>query len=193
MPTVNDLLDPGRVLELVKRWKSTVAGFVTREKEHVDQRNERRITLRRAYDKREEQAKGELGMRLAELGQAQEAERQHVAAEYAQRQQRIADALRGSRGQLATRVQYRRDSLVGQAQAGILRNKEEAKREMARRRPFYPAAPTVFPVKICVGILQTDRGRSARLEFQLCVHAAAIPVDEIGSNDRRTGACGSSR
>jgi len=134
MPTVNDSLDPGRVLELVKRWKSTVAGFVTREKEHIDQRNERRITLRRAFDKREEQAKGELGMRLAELGQAQEAERQQAAAEYAQRQQRIADALRGSRGQLATRVQYRRDSLVGQAQAGILRNKEEAKREMAQRR-----------------------------------------------------------
>ena len=67
MPTVNEPLDPGRVLELVKRWKATVAGFVAREKEHIDQRNERRITLRRAFDKREEQAQAELGMRIAEL------------------------------------------------------------------------------------------------------------------------------
>ena len=134
MPTVNDLLDPGRVLELVKRWQSTVAGFVAREKEHTERRNERRINLRRALSQSEEQARAEMGARLAGLRQAQEEERQQAEVESGRRRQRIGDALRGSRRQLAARVQQQRDSLIGETQAGILRNKEERKRELARRR-----------------------------------------------------------
>ena len=134
MPTVNNPLEPGRVLELVKRWQSTVAGFVAREKEHTDRRNERRINLRRALGKSEEQAQMDLAGRLGELRQTQEVERQQAEVEAGQRQQRIGDALRGSRGQLGTRVQHQRDSLIGETQAGILRNKEERKRELAQRR-----------------------------------------------------------
>ena len=132
MPTVNDPMTPGRVLDRLQALKAGIASTLANEDELTQARAARMTVVRRANTQREESETTTTAAQLSELATShrQHLERAQVAFEA--RGAWIQSAYHNSRNSLAQRLQDRKDRRIGHVQGTILRNRKSRKEELAQ-------------------------------------------------------------
>jgi S-DNA-T family DNA segregation ATPase FtsK/SpoIIIE len=130
MPTANDFMTPGRVLEQLQAIKAGITSTLAGEEQLAQTRAAKMLLVRRANTHREETDTAAIAARLATLDNHYRQDLERAQAALDGRHAWLHRAYQNSRSALARHQQDLKDRRIGQVQGTILRSRKERKEEL---------------------------------------------------------------
>ena len=181
MPTVNDPMTPGHVLDRLLALKAGLASTLANEDELAQARAARMTVVRRANTQREESETAKTAAQLAQLATAQRQALDRAQTAFEARSAWIQSAYHNSRNSLAQRLQDRKDRRIGHVQGTILRNRKSRKEDLAQATAAHRAFQELLVADRTVRHQLRDSAlralRSFRFYLRPLFHSRNAPLD----------------